>query len=171
MTTHASPYKMINLHGPSSHRRVKAGRAGRHSGGHTALLAAKATPCRASTCGPARNTPSKNTSARQRQQPDARAVCSGPCSPPPPRRTRPRQWSRPHPAAGARCVHVPLTTAAGARSRAPLTLRSHGHCVPLQGWRSWNSYTCQDSTNTTFTGGDIISDDAMRTAMHAVLDK
>ena len=40
----------------------------------------------------------------------------------------------------------------------------------LAGWRSWNSYTCQDSTNTTFTGGDIISDAAMRTAMHAVLD-
>lgn len=43
--------------------------------------------------------------------------------------------------------------------------------TPPQGWRSWNSYTCQDSTNTTFTGGDIISDAAMRTAMHAVLDK
>ena len=42
--------------------------------------------------------------------------------------------------------------------------------TPPQGWRSWNSYTCQDSTNTTFTGGDIISDAAMRTAMHAVLD-
>lgn len=39
------------------------------------------------------------------------------------------------------------------------------------GWRSWNAYTCQDSTNNTFTGGDIISDAAMRTAMHAVLDK
>ena len=24
--------------------------------------------------------------------------------------------------------------------------------TPPQGWRSWNSYTCQDSTNTTFTG-------------------
>ena len=43
--------------------------------------------------------------------------------------------------------------------------------TPPQGWRSWNSYTCQDSTNTTFTGGDIISDAAMRTAMKAVLDK
>ena len=42
--------------------------------------------------------------------------------------------------------------------------------TPPRGWRSWNSYPCEDSSNTTFTGGDIISDIAMRGAMHAVLD-
>ena len=42
--------------------------------------------------------------------------------------------------------------------------------TPPRGWRSWNSYPCEDSTNTTMSGGDIISDSAMRGAMHAVLD-
>ena len=43
--------------------------------------------------------------------------------------------------------------------------------VPPRGWRSWNAYTCTDSSNTTLTGGNILTDAVMRAAFHAVLDK
>ena len=42
--------------------------------------------------------------------------------------------------------------------------------VPPRGWRSWNAYTCTDSSNSTLTGGNILTADVMRDAMHAVLD-
>ena len=42
---------------------------------------------------------------------------------------------------------------------------------PPRGWRSWNVFPCEDSSNTTLSGGDIIDDDAMRAQMHAVLDR
>jgi len=43
--------------------------------------------------------------------------------------------------------------------------------VPPRGWRSWNAYTCTDSSNTTLTGGNILTDAVMRATMDAVLDK
>jgi len=42
--------------------------------------------------------------------------------------------------------------------------------TPPMGWRSWNAYTCTDSSNTTFRGGNILTDDVMIAAMHAMLD-
>ena len=42
---------------------------------------------------------------------------------------------------------------------------------PPRGWRSWNVFPCEDSSNTTLSGGDIIDDAAMRAQMHAVLDR
>lgn len=41
---------------------------------------------------------------------------------------------------------------------------------PPRGWRSWNSFPCEDSSATQLSGGDIIDDAAMRAQMHAVLD-
>eukprot|EP01047_Picozoa_sp_COSAG01_P058322 COSAG01_NODE_6858_length_3467_cov_3.421021_5_plen_132_part_00 len=61
----------------------------------------------------------------------------------------------------------PAHVAAAAVSVSSPEVRSRRGVFPHAG----NAYTCQDSTNTTFTGGDIISDAAMRAAMHAVLDK
>ena len=43
--------------------------------------------------------------------------------------------------------------------------------VPPQGWRSWNSFPCEQSSATQLNGGDIIDDAAMRAQMHAVKDR
>ena len=42
--------------------------------------------------------------------------------------------------------------------------------TPPRGWRSWNAYTCTDSSRTNLVGGNILTGDVMRAAMHAVLD-
>ena len=43
--------------------------------------------------------------------------------------------------------------------------------VPPQGWRSWNSFPCEQSSATQLRGGDIIDDAAMRAQMAAVKDR